>query len=144
MKSTMEKIAALAAGAGGNCPCNCHDPEVCKVSEPFNHHDCAECWVALIGEMLSPEGPEVRARAVWAVLVNVCGASTDEWDDFVHHALRDARLEYSFRGNLGSGGKVYMDDPPRVSCYREDETPSRLAAVDGANAILAAIAEIRL
>jgi len=52
-EATVKKIAALAAKAGGNCPCNCHDLAVCKVSEPFNHHDCTECWVALIEEICS-------------------------------------------------------------------------------------------
>lgn len=51
-KGVVRRIAALAAGAGGACPCNCHDPAMCEVSEPFNHHDCTECWVALIGEIL--------------------------------------------------------------------------------------------
>ena len=52
-RTTVEKIAVLAAGAHGSCPCNCHDPEVCKVSEPFNHKSCTECWVSLIEEICS-------------------------------------------------------------------------------------------
>lgn len=54
-RTTVEKIARLAAGTDGNCPCNCHNPEVCKVSEPFDHHDCTECWVSLIEEICSEE-----------------------------------------------------------------------------------------
>ncbi len=52
-EDAVRKIAALAAGAGGACPCNCHDPAVCGVSEPFDHHDCTECWGALIGEIIA-------------------------------------------------------------------------------------------
>ena len=147
-RTAVEKIATLAAGADGNCPCNCHDPAVCKVSEPFGHHDCVECWTALIKEICSLEESESRAEsesladAVWAVLVGVCGASPDERDDFVHHALRTTLLEYRFQGNLGFGGKVYMGDPPRVSCYKEDENPVRRVIIDGANALLAAIARL--
>lgn len=126
----------MVAKAGGNCPCNCHVPEACKVMEPFNHHDCTECWADLIAELYAMEEVDAHFDAVWSILVGVCGASADERDDFIHHALRTRRLEYRFRGNLGFGGKVYMENPPRVSCYREDETPARVAAIDAANMIL--------
>ncbi len=42
-------------------------------------------------------------------------------------------LEFSFRGNLGFGGKIYLEDPPRVSCYPEDETPEILQAIQKVN-----------
>lgn len=141
-RTTVKEIAALVGSADGNCPCNCHIPEVCKVSEPFGHHNCTECWVALIESIRSSEESETCAKAIWAVLVAVCGASPDERDGFVYHTLQTPGLDYRFQGNLGFGGKVYIEHPPRVSCYREDENPERLMMVDSANRLLAAIAAI--
>lgn len=83
-----------------------------------------------------------QAKLVWFTLVDVCGADRDQdaQDDFVRLS-RDPNLgEYRFQGTLGFGGKVYMENPPRVSCYREDETPERRKVVERANAMLVALA----
>lgn len=139
--SYIREIAVLAAGADGNCPCNCHNPEVCKVSEPFGHHDCVECWIALIEEICS-KGAEPYEKAIWAVLVAVCGVDPDGLDDFVHN-VRDSRMpEYRFQGSLGFGGKVYIENPPRVECYKENETTERLRTINSANELLAIIAKL--
>lgn len=152
-RALVEKIATLVAGAGGNCPCNCHDPAMCEVSEPFEHHDCVECWIALIGEICSLEKiwelypleewkrqAKFQAEVIWVILVAVCGASPDERDDFIPHAIRGS--EYRFQGKLGFGGKVYIENPPWVSCYSEDENPERLRMIASANGLLAAIARL--
>ncbi len=80
---------------------------------------------------------EGHARDVWSVLVAKCGASRhrDCVDQFVVLAAEKSthRLEYRFSGNLGFGGKVYLDEPPRVSCYPEDETAERLEMIKEAN-----------
>lgn len=139
-KTTVEKIAMLAAA--GNCPCNCHIPAVCDVSEPFGHHDCVECWTALIEEACSLDEAESRAEAVWAVIVAVCGADPEGRGDFVFHAIRGPLPEYRFQGSLGWGGKVHLKSPPQVSCYSEDENPKRRRMIDSANELLAAIAKL--
>ncbi len=141
-RDTAKRIAATVAKAGGDCPCGCHDPETCGTDGPFWHDDCSDCWTTIIWDESLRGEAEARADAIWAVLVGLCGASPDERDGFVHRAARTPGLEYRFRGSLGFGGKVYMECPPRVSCYREDENPKRLILVDAANAILAAIAGI--
>jgi hypothetical protein len=78
--------------------------------------------------------------AVWLVLVEECGAAPDDWPSF---ALAWPRCEeYRFIGTLGFGGKVWaglVDGAPFVSCYREDETPERLATIARANERLAAL-----
>lgn len=49
--------------------------------------------------------------------------------------------EYRFMGSLGLGGKFRNngnhDNTPYVDCYREDETPERLKAIEATNAALA-------
>lgn len=85
-----------------------------------------------------------QAEAVWAVLIVVCGAnqSDEAQADFVHHAQKEQRppLEYRFQGSLGFGGKIYLENPPRVSCYKEDETSDENRKIKNANRLLAAIA----
>lgn len=48
--------------------------------------------------------------------------------------------EYRFQGALGFGGKFRnngnRENTPYVDCYREDETPARLAMIKRANARL--------
>lgn len=75
---------------------------------------------------------------VWDVLIELAGA-TEYWRaDFLHHAERTApgELEYRFQGKLGFGGKVWSlyRGGWRVSCYKEDETPERLAIIEAVNA----------
>lgn len=79
-----------------------------------------------------------RNESVWAILVEECGASEEMRDEFLHHAQRQDRLEFRFQGALGFGGKVYLPEA-RVSCYREDETPARLAMIAAANERLAEV-----
>lgn len=81
-------------------------------------------------------------RAVWDILVASCGASKAGRDDFVAQAMQQGYVpEYRFQGELGFGGKVHMEGPPRVSCYGEDENPRRLRTIDDANELLAKLWE---
>lgn len=86
------------------------------------------------------------ASRVYDVLVKHCGARDGEYDraDFMH-AHRDGAeypcREYRFIGSLGFGGK-FWSDYMTVSCYREDETTERLAAIESANIALAEMAAI--
>lgn len=80
---------------------------------------------------------EQQARAVWEILVEECGVSAIDSgvEQFIDTAARKCKphLEYRFFGNLGFGGKVYLDTPPRVSCYPEDENTARKRAIEKAN-----------
>jgi hypothetical protein len=76
-------------------------------------------------------GPK-RLYAIWDILVELCGACSEDRDLFI----ANTSFEYRFMGNLGFGGKIYMDAPPRVSCYKEDETPARLKIIEVANKAL--------
>lgn len=93
---------------------------------------------------------EAEATAVWDVLVEHAEASTDPLDrfDFVQNQTREAVSEWRLQGVLGFGGKFRRNrirvDGERtetwtVDCYREDETPARLAAIEATNAALAAL-----
>lgn len=87
----------------------------------------------------------LQAEAVWAVLIAVCDAnqSDEARDDFLFHAQeRGHPLEYRFQGSLGFGGKIYLENPPCVSCYSEDETSEGNRKIKNANAVLAAIAKL--
>lgn len=79
---------------------------------------------------------ETTANAIYDLLQEHCEAS-DYWrENFVHEQTHGCR-EYRFQGALGFGGKFYSDrDAWRVGCYREDDTPERLAMIDIANAAL--------
>jgi len=61
------------------------------------------------------------AGDIWDILVATCGAAADDKECFVGIVPEEhmRRLEYRFCGDLGFGGKVYIDNPPRVSCYPE-------------------------
>lgn len=83
---------------------------------------------------------EQRFRDTWAVLVEECGAAPSGEDDFVFLNSRGRCDEYRFIGALGFGGKFWRHDM-RVSCYREDETPERLAMMRRANARIAELPE---
>jgi hypothetical protein len=95
---------------------------------------------------------EAQARAVLKILVEECGHrvfdSQRDGDAFVHaikvaddpHPFNICR-EYRFMGELGFGGKFRNngnhENTPHVDCYREDETPARLAMIERANKRLA-------
>jgi hypothetical protein len=72
--------------------------------------------------------------AIYDILQTECGA-TDYWRENFCYAMQEQDCrEYRFQGSLGFGGKLYNNHGKlHVSCYREDETPERLAAIDRAN-----------
>lgn len=79
------------------------------------------------------------AEAVYAILVDTCGAPLGDPDGFVMHFTEGVPTnEWRFQGALGFGGKFRY---PRmtVDCYPEDETPARLAAIQTANERLQAL-----
>lgn len=80
------------------------------------------------------------AKTVLTALVAHAGYRTDG-RDFLHHQTTRYCPEYRFQGALGFGGKLWRDHHGRlaVDCYREDETPERLAVIEQTNAVLAAI-----
>ena len=83
-----------------------------------------------------------QANAVWDVLVEHAGASEDGREGFIFHAGSGNLTEYRFIGSLGFGGKFWLDRHDgswRVTCYREDETAARLAAIGVTNAALAGL-----
>ena len=81
-----------------------------------------------------------QANAVYDLLVQIGGASEDERETFVynHTEARYLCTEWRFCGVLGFGGK-YRSERNRVDCYREDETPERLAVIKEINFRLADI-----
>ena len=90
-----------------------------------------------------PMTPELANR-IYDILQECCGA-TDYWrQNFVQVQTSRYETEYRFCGSLGFGGKLYRERWPkphcRVSCYREDETPERRAAIERVNEILKALA----
>lgn len=118
----------------------CHVSECQMFDEPFGDETkCQECLKSSPAYRCQ-QIRQFRAEAIWAVLVAVCGADPDGLDGFVFHANMGS--EYRFQGNSGFGGKVYIESPPRVSCYSEDESPERLEILDSANRLLAAIAKL--
>ena len=90
---------------------------------------------------------KLQAEAVWATLVAACGADAEKQDYFVrlaqeYEAKSGIELEYRFGGNLGFGGKVYLEDPPRVSCYPEDETSEMSRMIQNANKLLSILVRL--
>jgi len=85
---------------------------------------------------------KMTADALWKVIEKTCGAPETLKASFIRQALealdRRDQFEYHFKGALGPGGKLFldMDGRARVSCYREDETPERLALIETANRML--------
>jgi hypothetical protein len=82
---------------------------------------------------------------VFDILVAHAGMRDDEHGDnrlsFVYNQTAEVCREYRFCGSLGFGGKFYNEARGwTVGCYREDETPARLAAIAATNAALAALA----
>jgi hypothetical protein len=84
---------------------------------------------------------KMTAEDLWKVIEKHCGAEGMK-DGFIRDAKealdRHERMEYRFKGLLGFGGKLWldMDGRARVSCYSEDETPERVAAMAAANKML--------
>lgn len=84
----------------------------------------------------------MTAEDLWKVIEKHCGAAEGMKTDFIRDAKealdRHERMEYRFKGSLGLGGKLWldMDGRARVSCYSEDETPERKAAMTAANKML--------
>jgi len=84
------------------------------------------------------------ADVIWDILTEHCGASNDKTqrDSFIMAATEDKWTEWRFQGSLGFGGKVWNNDGRfYVNLYREDETPVRCVARDGANEELAKVLE---
>jgi hypothetical protein len=86
---------------------------------------------------------EDQAKAVYAVLKDECGAQGGSMEDgFVYEFTISESNQYGpttewrFQGSLGFGGK-FRYPKMSVDCYREDETPARLAAIERANDRLA-------
>ena len=69
--------------------------------------------------------------AVYDILVTDGGADEDMRAGFLRYLCDGAGWhEWRFCGSLGFGGKFYSDGArQRVSCYPEDETPKRKAAI---------------
>jgi hypothetical protein len=89
---------------------------------------------------------EQSANAVYNLLVAHAGASPDGRDGFVYGQTMSPCTEWRFCGSLGMGGKfrrntVWIGPDRRerwwVDCYREDEIPERLAAIEATNKALA-------
>lgn len=89
-----------------------------------------------------------QATAARLILVEECGMRPDDGRcSFV--SLVSANInrwghachEFRFMGALGFGGKFRnngnRDNTPHVDCYREHETPERLAMIENANRRLA-------
>jgi hypothetical protein len=88
----------------------------------------------------------------YTIAVEECGAPDGDWERpaFLAHtsaqvgvAGNPPPIEYRFCGALGFGGKLRYDPFSQrlyVTCYREDETPARLAMIERANERLDALA----
>jgi hypothetical protein len=88
----------------------------------------------------------IDSRRIWGILVSHAGAEdTDSnWVNFrqwFDRAFEQGDGEYRFMGALGFGGKLWLHyrEGLRVSCYHEDETPARLAAIEETNRCLAIV-----
>lgn len=80
-----------------------------------------------------------EALKVWDVLLrNECvSPDTDVQEAFVRE-LSAWPYEYRFRGSLGHGGKVWIDQHDwEIGCYESDETPERLKKINAVNRQLA-------
>jgi hypothetical protein len=73
------------------------------------------------------------ASAIWDLLIREAGASEHQRLEFLQLAT-SGLTEFRFQGTLGFGGKFYgTRDKWRIACYREDETPERLAVIKVVN-----------
>lgn len=83
-----------------------------------------------------------QANAVYDLLVAHAGANDDDRIGFFFTQTDGYCAEYRFQGLLGFGGKFWNSNNRwYVSCYREDLTPVRQAAIDATNAALARLRE---
>ncbi len=84
------------------------------------------------GERIAEEQRTVINHALWNIFVMHAGANESERDSFLFHFPQCG--EFSFRGDLGHGGKVYYNGG-RVwtACYPEDLTDERQAAMNAIN-----------
>ena len=86
-----------------------------------------------------------EAGTIYDVLTELAGAVDDKWEkhSFVAYVSKanssQIFVEWRFCGSLGFGGKLYFDGYriPRIGCYREHETPARLATIAQVNACFA-------
>lgn len=77
------------------------------------------------------------AEAIYTIAVEECGArdTINDRYDYVRYAVSDDGFEYRFGGMLGFGGKILNSgDRVCITCYPEDRTPDRDAAIERANA----------
>lgn len=82
----------------------------------------------------------VNHQAIYDVLVEECGAPDRPHLRASFADAFPACREWRFSGALGFGGKVWAHPGSLyVTCYREDETPKRLAMMKRANDRLAAL-----
>ena len=83
---------------------------------------------------------QLEADMVYDILMEECGASDRNRDEFLVYVTRDVRYghEFRFMGHLGFGGKFYNDGRRHwsVACYPEHRTPSVDDAILSANARL--------
>src|SRR5690349_18705869 len=84
---------------------------------------------------LSDEG----ARTIYALL-RLLGAPESAEENYVSHFTKSpghVPEEWRFQGVLGGGGKLYLErERWRVGCYKEDDTPERIAMIRSANSVL--------
>lgn len=66
---------------------------------------------------------EKQIRETYSILVELCGALSEDEDDFVESILVGCK-EYRCCHKLGFGGKFFTDSFS-VEYYKEDENPTR-------------------
>ncbi len=80
-------------------------------------------------------------EAAYDILVAHAGAKddADDKESFVTYYMQVEypATEYRFCGNLGFGGKFWRNGSFYVSCYPEERTPVRTAAIEKVNNLLA-------
>ena len=95
---------------------------------------------------VQPIVTEEQARAIAAIVAEECGATWgwDREDSFIRYMTKThGAREWRLNSKLGFGGKVYLNSnrnfTPYVGCYREDETPERIAMIERTNERIASI-----
>jgi hypothetical protein len=77
------------------------------------------------------------ANAIYSILVEIGGAYEGERSNFVFNCTKakdGPPGEWRFCGKLKFGGKPYLEsDRWRTGCYREDDTPERIALITEMN-----------
>jgi len=81
------------------------------------------------------------ANKIYDILVEECGAGEHNRIFFVVAQEQGGCVEYRFQGSLGFGGKFWNSNQWYVTCYGEDYTKERLAAIDRANQRLTVLRE---